>query len=332
MQRVFGPVPSRRLGLSLGINNVPSPKRCSYACIYCQVGRTAKLTIQPTVLYELDNLFDEVRNRVEEIQARGQKIDYITFVADGEPTLDINLGREIEILKPIGLPIAVISNSSLVYQQNVRERLMLADWVSLKIDAVSEDVWRQVNRPHGQLKLSAILEGVLAFSESYKGFLATETMLVKDFNDDVEELQKIADFLKNIEPKKSYISIPTRPPTEDWVSPPNEKALNIAYQIFQSRIENVEYLIGYEGDAFGVTEGIEDDILGITSVHPLRDDALTNILSRSGLDWSLVERLIAEEKLTQTSYRGHKFYLRKVQPAHVSNETHKDKHIQDIGE
>jgi len=312
MQRVFGPVPSRRLGLSLGINNVPPPKRCSYACIYCQVGRTAKLTIQPTVLYELDNLFNEVQDRVEDIQAQGQKIDYITFVADGEPTLDINLGREIEILKPIGLPIAVITNSSLVYQQNVRERLMLADWVSLKIDAVSEDVWRQVNRPHGQLKLSAILDGVLAFSESYKGFLATETMLVKNFNDGVKELEQIADFLKHVKPKKSYISIPTRPPAEDWVNPPNEKVLNTAYQIFQSRVENVEYLIGYEGDAFGVTEGIEDDILSIASVHPLRDDALTNILSRSRLDWSIVERLIAEEKLTETSYRGHKFYLRKA--------------------
>jgi len=312
MQRVFGPVPSRRLGLSLGINNVPPPKRCSYACIYCQVGRTAKLTIQPTVLYELDNLFNEVHDRIEDIQAQGQKIDYITFVADGEPTLDINLGREIEILKPTGLPIAVITNSSLVYQQNVRERLMLADWVSLKIDAVSEDVWRQVNRPHGQLKLSAILDGVLAFSESYKGFLATETMLVKNFNDGVKELEQIADFLKHVKPKKSYISIPTRPPAEDWVNPPNEKVLNTAYQIFQSRVENVEYLIGYEGDAFGVTEGIEDDILSIASVHPLRDDALTNILSRLRLDWSIVERLIAEEKLTETSYRGHKFYLRKA--------------------
>lgn len=312
MQRVFGPVPSRRLGLSLGISNVPPPKRCSYACIYCQVGRTAKLTIQPAVLYELDNLLNEVQNRIENMQAQGQKIDYITFVADGEPTLDINLGREIEILKPIGLPIAVITNSSLVYQQNVRERLMLADWVSLKIDAVSEDVWRQVNRPHGQLKLSAILDGVLAFSESYKGFLATETMLVKNFNDGVKELEQIADFLKHVKPKKSYISIPTRPPAEDWVNPPNEKVLNTAYQIFQSRVENVEYLIGYEGDAFGVTEGIEDDILSIASVHPLRDDALTNILSRSRLDWSIVERLIAEEKLTETSYRGHKFYLRKA--------------------
>jgi len=312
MQRVFGPVPSRRLGLSLGINNVPPPKRCSYACIYCQAGRTTKLTIQPAVLYELDNLLNEVQNRIEDIQAQGQKIDYITFVADGEPTLDINLGREIEILKPIGLPIAVITNSSLVYQQIVRERLMLADWVSLKIDAVSEDVWRQVNRPHGQLKLSAILDGVLAFSESYKGFLATETMLMKNFNDGVKELEQIADFLKHVKPKKSYISIPTRPPAEDWVNPPNDKVLKTAYQIFQSRVENVEYLIGYEGDAFGVTEGIEDDILSIASVHPLRDDALTNILSRLRLDWSIVERLIAEEKLTETSYRGHKFYLRKA--------------------
>jgi wyosine [tRNA(Phe)-imidazoG37] synthetase (radical SAM superfamily) len=106
---VFGPVPSRRLGRSVGINNIP-PKICSYACVYCQLGRTLKMQIERKAYYNVEDITKEVREKVEELKERGEKIDYLTFVSDGEPTLDVNIGNEIEALRPLGFKIAVITN------------------------------------------------------------------------------------------------------------------------------------------------------------------------------------------------------------------------------
>jgi wyosine [tRNA(Phe)-imidazoG37] synthetase (radical SAM superfamily) len=135
----FGPVPSRRLGRSLGINNIP-PKICTYSCVYCQVGRTHKLQVERRPFYEPQEVLRDVRAKVEKAREAGEPIEYLTFVPDGEPTLDVHLGQEIELLRPLGLPIAVISNTSLIWRQDVREDLMGADWVSLKVDAVEEEL------------------------------------------------------------------------------------------------------------------------------------------------------------------------------------------------
>ncbi len=269
------------------------------------------MDIRPAILYEIGGLYGEARERIEKIKAQWGKIDYITFVADGEPTLDINLGEEIRLLRQIGVPIAVISNASLIYRPGVMEGLMQADRVSLKVDTVDEGVWRRVNRPHGRLKLSAILDGILEFSRRYGGRLVTETMLVKGVNDDVEGLERVSGFLEKVKPKTAYISVPTRPPAEKWVMAPDNEALIAAYQAFKGRLDGVELLIGYEGDSFGIAGDAEEDILGIASVHPLRDDALAGILERLGLGWDLVDKLKSENRLVEVSYGGHKFYLRK---------------------
>ena len=105
----FGPVPSRRLGRSLGINNIP-PKFCSYSCVYCQVGKTRDLTIARRSFYKPEEIFEQVKRKVNETIQRNEQIDYLTFVADGEPTLDMNLGNEVSLLKQIGIPIAIITN------------------------------------------------------------------------------------------------------------------------------------------------------------------------------------------------------------------------------
>ncbi len=114
----FGPVPSRRLGRSLGINNIP-PKICTYSCVYCQLGRTIKMQADRRAFYETEKVFQDVKNKVEKAKGKGETIDYLTFVPDGEPTLDINLGREIELLRPLGIKVAVISNSSLIWREDV---------------------------------------------------------------------------------------------------------------------------------------------------------------------------------------------------------------------
>jgi wyosine [tRNA(Phe)-imidazoG37] synthetase (radical SAM superfamily) len=215
------------------------------------------------------------------------------------------------MLKPLGIKIAVISNSSLIWDREVREELSKADWISLKVDAVNEKAWRRINRPHPALRLEEILDGILEFSRSHKGQLATETMLVKGINDDQGSLQQIADFLAMVQPAKAYLSVPTRPPAEDWVQPPLDDSINLAYQIFCRRLEQVELLVRYEGNLFALTGDVEQDLLSITAVHPMREEAVKKFLEQAGKGWDAAQRLIDAGQLVETQYGGQRFYLRR---------------------
>ena len=210
-------------------------------------------------LYKVEEVVQEVERKVKQVKEKGEPIDYLTFVPDGEPTLDINLGKEIELLKPLGIKIAVITNASLIWRKDVGQELKKADWVSLKVDAVSQEIWRRINRPQKSLKLQAILEGMLEFADIFKGELTTESMLIQGVNDNDEEIEKIANFLVRLKPNKAYLAIPTRPPAIRTITPASEQVINMAYQIFSQKISSVEYLIGYEGNAFAFTGKVEDD-------------------------------------------------------------------------
>ena len=313
--RAFGPVPSRRLGRSLGINNIP-PKVCTYSCVYCQVGRTTERRVERRRFYDPEEIVRDVRDKVEKARAAGESIDYLTFVPDGEPTLDVHLGREIEMLRPLGIPIAVITNASLVWREDVRADLMKADWVSLKVDAVQNEIWRRIDRPRRSVQLTAILDGTLEFAGAYAGRLVTETMLVEGVNDGEGCIREVARFLARLRPAIAYLGIPTRPPAETWVYAPGEAAINLIYQVLTDQLERVEYLIGYEGNAFAFTGNAEQDLLSITAVHPMREDAVHEFLLRAEADWSMVYRLIARDQLVETAYRGHKFYVRRLNKGH----------------
>lgn len=306
----FGPVPSRRLGRSLGINNVP-PKVCSYSCVYCQLGRTIKMSAERQEFYKPEEIVEAAREKVGKAQQSGEPVDYLSFVPDGEPTLDTNLGREIDLLRSLGIKVAVISNSSLVWREDVRDDLRKADWVSLKVDSTREDTWRRIDRPHGSLRLDSILQGMKEFASSFDGQLVTETMLVRGVNEDPGQLAEVAAFVSQLDPSVAYLSIPTRPPAEDWVQVPADEGLTQAYQILSERLDNVEYLIAYEGDEFAFTGRVEEDLLSITSVHPMRRDAVQAFLSKAEKDWSVVERLLHEGLLAETQYSGATFYIRR---------------------
>jgi len=308
----FGPIPSRRLGKSLGINNIPV-KYCSYSCVYCQLGKTTNYETERQAFYDPETIYMEVKRKVDEALQRGWGIDYLTFVSDGEPTLELNLGEEISILRRIGIPIAVLTNASLVWQDDVREDLMGADLVSLKLDAVSQDLWRRIDRPHKKLGLKAILDGMLKFAEDFKGTIISETMLI----DGVyygNEFEKIADFLASLKRLgKAYVAVPTRPPTEKWVKPASEEIVNAAFQVFSEKLDgNVECLTGYEGNAFASTGKIEDDLLSITAVHPMRREAVKELLAKASADWRVIDKLVLEGKLMELEYEGNKYYMRRL--------------------
>lgn len=309
----FGPVPSRRLGRSLGINNIP-PKTCSYSCVYCQVGKTTNITVNRQAFYKPEDLSREIKRRIYEATIRNERIDYLTFVSNGEPTLDLNISKEITFLKQTGMPTAVITNASLLWRDDVKESLRKADFVSLKVDAVSEDLWRKVNRPHKDLRLNVVLEGIREFTEEFRGTVVSETMLIGniDYRDDFERIAEYLAELKKL--NKAYIAIPTRPPKENWVESANEDVINVAFQAFSNKLGNkrVEYLIGYEGNAFASIGNVEEALLSITAVHPMRKKAVKKLLEKNNANWQVVEKLLGENKLVELKYKGNTYYVRRL--------------------
>jgi wyosine [tRNA(Phe)-imidazoG37] synthetase (radical SAM superfamily) len=262
--------------------------------------------------YAPATILKQVEEKIHRVEELGQSIDCLTFVPDGEPTLDSQLGVEIEQLKTLGIKVAVISNASLMGQKEVQQDLMNADWVSLKLDTIRPGVWRRINRPHRALKRTAILDGMLQFAKSFRGELVTEIMLVRGVNNDSEQIREIADFLTLLNPALVYLAIPTRPPAEKWVQPPGGKDINRAFQILVQSGNSVELLIGYEGNAFASTGNIREDLLSITAVHPMRKDAVEELLAGAGADWPIIDSLVSQGELIKIEYGGRTFYMKNL--------------------
>jgi len=162
------------------------------------------------------------------------------------------------------------------------------------------------------LKLNSILNGIVEFSKEFAGKIITETMLIKEINDSEEDIRGVASFLEGINPSEAYISIPIRPPAESRAVSPNEEVLNMAYQIFSQRIKTVKMLITPEEGEFVSTDNTEDDILSIISVHPMREDAVQELLRRRGKEYTLIDNLVKEEKIRKVEYNGQVFYIKKL--------------------
>ncbi len=247
------------------------------------------------------------------MKKNSEKIDYISFVPDGEPALDINLGKEIDALKKLsGIKVAVITNASLLWKEDVRQDLSRADLVSIKVDtAGSKDVWRRINNPHPDLDFDIVLEGIRKFASVFKGRLLTETLLVRDLNDTEPEVRKTAEFLSGIRPAVAFIGIATRPPAEKWVLPPDEEKINRAYQIFSESGLPVELMTGGGGGGeFGFTGNVENDILNIVSVHPMSRQQVEDLLKKAGGSWEMIKLMLGEKKIKEIDYRGEKYYLK----------------------
>lgn len=307
---VFGPVPSRRLGQSLGINNIP-PKICSYSCVYCQIGRTKNISTERQVFYPVEKIIEEVSNTLERLKENKETVDFLSFVPDGEPTLDINIGKEIAGLKKFKIKTAVITNSSLLWREDVRQDLKEADLVSLKVDvAGNKEAWEKINRPASELDYDAVLEGVKKFSSFFKGKLLTETLLVKDINDGEEDIINTTEFLAKIKPAVAFIGIPTRPPAETWVMPPDEEKITAAYRIFTEAGLNTELITGGGTGSFGFTGNAENDLLNIVSVHPMSTGQVEDFLKKAGGSWDIVKKLLKEKKIKEIVYLNQKYYLK----------------------
>ncbi len=306
----FGPVPSRRLGQSLGVNHIPA-KTCSYDCRYCQVGPTTLKSVEPEAFFTPAEVLAAVSAHLERVRAGGGRVDYLSFVPDGEPTLDLRLGESIDALRPLGVPIAVITNATLLWRPEVRERVARADLVSVKVDAVHEDAWRRVNRPHRGLELAVVLQGIRDFAREFRGTLLSDTMLLDGINDGEAEVTATADFLAGVGPQTAFLAVPTRPTAAAHSRGAGPAALARARAIFEARLPRVEVLAGPESQDFAHTGDARADLLAITAVHPMREAAVRRLLTDDGAGWELVDRLLAEGALEVLEGDDERFYRRR---------------------
>lgn len=309
----FGPIPSRRLGSSLGINNIPG-KHCSYACMYCQAGPTPRTETTRRLFFEPSEIFGAVSRRVYDCRAQGLAIDFLSFVPDGEPTLDINLGASIALVKTLGIPVAVITNGSLLWDSSVRADLQEADLVSVEIDTTSEAAWRAIDRPTPELRLERVLAGIEKFASEYTGELMTQTMLVSGVNDAPEQIANTASFVRRLQPRRAFLAIPTRPPADARSTPPDHESLQRAYAIMSQEIPTLELLTESGQGTFGRTGNAVEDLLATLKVHPMRLEEVKRFLI-DGAAPATLEQLVASGEVREVEYRGVRFVVRNLEPA-----------------
>ena len=276
MKYIFGPVPSRRLGQSLGIDTIPL-KTCNWNCVYCQLGRTMPVTNErreyipaEDILLEAEQFFRSHSN---------DEFDWVTFVGSGEPTLHNRIGWLIRKLKSLtDKPVAVITNGSLLYLPQVREKLMIADAILPTLDAGTAKLYRQINRPHPEITFERLVNGLTAFRAAYHGKLWIEVMLVRGLNDSLQALTDLARVLEEIKPDAIHINLPTRPPVETWVQETDAEGLMRALSIFGSVAEVVHP--AQSSFDFSGCEDITDAVLQIITRHPIRQEELEESLKR----------------------------------------------------
>jgi len=224
-KRIFGPVPSRRLGISLGIDVIPF-KTCTLDCIYCECGRTTDHGLERKRFFNPDEVLEELNDYLK----GNIPLDYITFSGSGEPTLNSDIGHIIREIKKISnVPVAVLTNGTLLYDKTVRDELLPADLVLPSLDAVSENVFKKINRPAKGLHSSEIIEGIVEFSNIYKGKIWLEVFFAAGVNDFEEELDKLYSTIKRISPDRVQLNSLDRPPAYK-----NTKAVDINF------LENVK--------------------------------------------------------------------------------------------
>lgn len=306
MKAVFGPVPSRRLGKSLGIDPVLF-KTCNWNCVYCQLGRTTPFILERREYVSRTEILEQVLDALA--THNPGEIDWLTFVGSGETCLNSELGWMINAIKQeTKLPVAVITNGSLLHLPEVRRELCAADAVLPSLDAASERLYRKINRPHFSLSLEMLMGGLKAFRAEYTGKLWVEVMLIKGLNDGIAELQALSAVLDDLQADEIHLLLPTRPPSEPWVKPADETSIQQALLILGKRAR----LIAETGGTFDLSseDNMTEAFISILSRHPMSENDLLSTVEKwhPGESAQFLESLNASGQVQVINRHGRRFW------------------------
>jgi wyosine [tRNA(Phe)-imidazoG37] synthetase (radical SAM superfamily) len=300
---IYGPVPSRRLGFSLGIDIIPY-KTCSLDCIYCQLGSTKLKTTRPAKFYSAETILSQIRRAVES----AGEIDYITFSGSGEPTLNASLGNLIKKIKKItSIPLAVLTNGTLLTRKRVREALLHADLVIPSLDAATQEVFGRINRPHPSLKIYRIIEGIKKFRQEFKGLIWLEILLVKGINDSPPHIQKLKEAITEIQPDRIQLNTVVRPPAEDSARPLSPRELEKIKKIFGKKAEIIAEFdkIQHAPSSLNLT----DAILSMVQRRPVTLlDMAASLGKQKNELIKYLDFLLKEDKIKLVTHKGRKYY------------------------
>lgn len=303
MGQIFGPVPSRRLGFSLGVDTIPF-KTCSLNCIYCQLGRTINKTIQRKEYIAADDISREI----EEVLREGKRIDYITFSGSGEPTLNSEIRRMISRIKELtSIPLAILTNGTLLYRPRIREDLMEADLVIPSLDTVTQEIFEMVNRPHPSLKIEKVITGIDSFSQEFNGKVWLEIMVVKGINDSLEEIEKAAQVIEQMNLEKIQLNTVVRPPAEEFARPLTREDLNNIKTVLGKKCEIIAEFKRATQKAY--KRDVEKRILSMVKRRPV---TLVDISHSLGLHRNeiikYVEALEKKHQVKTEVHSGERYY------------------------
>ncbi|NLC38923.1 MAG: radical SAM protein [Clostridia bacterium] len=299
---VFGPIPSRRMGLSLGVSPIPQ-KYCNYSCVYCQLGRTRQMKHRREEYYPLEQILAEAKEYLQ----KSPRLDVVTIVGEGEPTLFSRLGELIGGLKKLTVkPVAVITNGALLADARVREEMKEADIVLPSLDAYDEVSFKKINRPFGKISFAQVYQGLQSFSREFEGEIWLETMLVKGLNDDEESLARIKKLLDGLAYDRLYLNTPVRPPAENWVEEPDQASLEKAVNLLGGIAVDLAASDGFSSE-------IQDDFEAVCSIikrHPMNQHEIKSFLEKRGCwDWAgILQRLDASRQVEKVIYKGYETY------------------------
>jgi len=296
---IFGPVPSRRLGRSLGIDLIP-PKSCTYDCLYCQIGRTSIKTIERKSWVPVDDIIAELKAKLS------TKPDHITLSGSGEPTLYSDCGLLIEKIKQItDIPVAVITNGSLLFMPEVRKDLQDADVVIPTLVSGNEETFKKINRPAPEITFDKMLQGLIDFRREFKGKYWLEVFLIAGLNDSDEQIDKLSQCIKKIRPDKVQLNTVSRPPAEDVKAISPERLEQIAENIDK----NAEVIADFKHIAVDGFNAKDDDIIEMLKRRPCSADDISTGLKIMKLEvLKHIEILIGSGKIESVSQNGKTYY------------------------
>lgn len=306
MAYIFGPVPSRRLGKSLGIDLIPS-KTCTYDCLYCQVGKTTRKTLHVKAYAPLQEVFKELQEKLSYLSP-----DAITLSGSGEPTLHRGIGELVSFIRDITqTPTAIITNGSLLYRREVRKRLLQAHMIMPTLSSAFEQTFQSIHRPHGQLRLSRVIEGLKALRSEYSGLLMIEIPFLSGFNDNDAELEGLRKTIGEIQPDKIHLNTVVRPPSDPNALPLDRKRLEEIMIFLGGTAEIISESVSAADHAYRGEQ--HSAILEMAKRRPVRAiDIARGLGVDIGNAEGLIKTLIMKELLGSVQHDDVVYYFTKV--------------------